>query len=449
LRKRGEDMNIKMKKNTKGFDTMKKVCTLFFLALAVFALTAPAYATPEGMMDPDSIPGNIKFGALKIHPYVYIDQTWTDNVFQRNNMWGPTTYNGKGYSSSGNRSDTVNTVTPGLRFFLPFGTHLFHLNYNAALRTYNTFDQFNNQDQLLHAALGFDFASGLNLLLRNDFIKATTPPRAIYLMTDDYTLNTTGIEAAYKLSDKYKLRAFYEYETKGYSPSQTNAQWDDYTQNKPGAAIYYRFLPLTSALLEFTYQQRGYSRPSYVTTNVDSEVYNIWAGVAWEPASRIKGTFKAGYTEARFKSGVPNWNGVGFMGNINYSYTERTNIIFNAFRGPVPTSYSAFNAPYGDYYVSTSASLAVNHQLPSNFVAKANISYTNNYYRQVGTYTPTPGQTLERQNVNIPAFGLGIDYTIRKGTSIGIHYDYSLYDSNIAIEGYKENRLGLLLSIAL
>ncbi|MCX5815326.1 MAG: outer membrane beta-barrel protein [Proteobacteria bacterium] len=446
-------MNIKRKKNTKGFDITKKSCTLFFLAIVIFAFTIPVYAAaPEGMMDPDSIPGNIKLGALKIHPYVYVDQTWTDNVFQRNNMWGPTVYNGKGYTSSGNRSDTVNTVTPGIRLFLPFGTHLFHLNYNAALKTYNVFDQFNNQDQLLHAAVGFNFGSGLNVLLRNDFIKAANPPRAIYLMTDDYTLNTTGIEASYKLADRYKVKAFYEYETKGYSPSQTSAQWDDYKQNKPGVALYYRFLPLTSALLEFSYQQRDYSRPSYVTTNVNSEVYNLWTGLAWEPAARIKGTFKIGYTEARFKGGsVPNWNGIGFMGNVNYAFTERTTVIFNAFRGPIATSYTAFNSAYGDYYVSTSASLAVNHQLPSNFVAKANISYTNNSYAQYGTYVAnrTNGQSIVKQSVNIPAFGLGLDYVIRKGMSLGIHYDYSLYDSNIDIEGWKENRIGLLLSIVL
>jgi hypothetical protein len=428
----------------RGLDAMKKSCVPFFLAIAVLALafTMPAYAVPEGMMDPDSIPGNIKLGAVKFHPYVYIDQTWTDNVFQRNDRWGPSVQNGKGYSSSGNRSDTINMVTPGIRLFVPFGTHLFHLNYNAAIKSYNTFSQFNNQDQLLHAALGFDFASGLNVLLRNDFIKASTPPRAIYLMTDDYTMNTSGIEASYKFADRYKLAAFYEYEMKSFSPSMGNAQWDDYTQSKPGLTLFYRFLPLTSALLEFNYQQRNYSRPGYVATNVDSDVYNLWTGLAWEPAARIKGTFKIGYTEARFKSSVPNWNGLGFRGNVQYAFTERTQFTFNAFREPQATSYTAFSAPYGDYYIATGANLAVSHNFPSNFIGKARVSYTNNYYRQTGSAN-------ERQNVNNPAFGLGLDYTIRKGASIGIHYDYNLYDSNINIEGYKENRLGLLLSIAL
>jgi len=435
------DMRIMIKK---GLNGMKKNCILTSLmaAIIVFAFSMPLYATPAGMMDPDSIPGNIKLGALKVHPYVYIDQTWTDNVFQRNNLWGPSVQNGKGYSSSGNRSDTVNLTTPGIRLFLPFGTHLFHLNYNAALKTYNTFSQFNNQDQLLHAALGFDFASKLNILLRNDFIKASTPPRAIYLMTDDYTMNTSGIEASYKLADRYKVAAFYEYEMKGFSPSPGNAQWDDYTQHKPGATLFYRFLPLTSALLEFSYQKREYSRPSIATINVDSEFYNLWTGLAWEPAARIKGTFKIGYTEARFKSSVPNWSGLGFMGNVTYAFTERTRFNFNAFRMPQATSYTAFNAPYGDYYISTGATLAVNHQFPSNFVGKANVGYTNNYYRQCGTANV-------RQNVNNPVFGLGLDYIIRKGTSIGVHYDYNLYDSNINVEGYKENRLGLLLTVVL
>jgi hypothetical protein len=425
-----------------GFVAMKKYCLSFFLAIAILAVTIPAHAVPEGMMDPDSIPGNIKIGAVKFHPYVYIDQTWTDNVFQRNNMWGPSNQNGKSYSSSGNRSDTINKVTPGIRLFVPFGTHLFHLNYNADLKTYNIFSEFNNQDQLLHGALGFDFASGLNVLLRNDFIKASTPPRAIYLMTDDYTMNTSGVEASYKFADRYKLKAFYEYEMKSFSPSQGNAQWDNYTQNKPGVTLFYRFMPLTSALLEFNYQNRAYSRPSIATINVDSDIYNLWTGLAWEPAARIKGTFKIGYTEARFKSSVPNWNGLGFMGNVQYAFTSRTHFTFNAFRGPQATSYTAFNAPYGDYYVSTSASLAVRHELPSNFVAKANVGYTNNYYRQYGS-------AKVRQNVNNPTFGLGLDYIFRKGSSIGFHYDYNLYDSNVAIEGYKENRLGLLLSIAL
>ncbi len=430
-----------------------KINSMKMFLLVIFVLlvyTIPAQAVPAGMMDPESIPGNIKFGSLKVHPYVYVDQTWTDNVFQRNGLWGPTVQNGKYYSSSGNRSDTINKVTPGIRFFLPFGgTHLFHLNYNADLKTYNVFSQFNNQDQLLHAAVGFDFASGLNLLVRNDFIKANTPPRSLSGMTDEYTMNTSGLETSYKFADKYKIAAFYEYETKSFSPSNGNAQWDNYTQHKPGLTFFYRFLPLTSALLEFSWQSRSYSRPDYVTTNIDSDYYNLWTGLSWEPAARIKGTFKIGYTSAKFKSSVSNWSGLGFKGDVTYAFTNRTHFNLNAFREVLATSFTAFNSPYGDYYISTGATLSVNHQFPSNFVGKVNIGYTNNDYAQYGIYTPRNGQRKVKQNVNNPNFGLGLDYIIRKGTSLGVHYRYNNYDSNIDVEKYKENRLGFLLSIAL
>ena len=136
-----------------------------------------------------------------------------------------------------------------------------------------------------------------------------------------------------------------------------------------------------------------------------------------------------------------------FKGDVTYAFTNRT-FNLNAFRECWP-HLSRHSTRYGDYYISTGATLSVNHQFPSNFVGKVNIGYTNNDYAQYGIYTPRNGQRKVKQNVNNPNFGLGLDYIIRKGTSLGVHYRYNNYDSNIDVEKYKENRLGFLLSIAL
>jgi hypothetical protein len=205
-------------------------------------------------------------------------------------------------------------------------------------------------------------------------------------------------------------------------------------ENSVRTTAYIQIQPKTQVLVEYKYRNIQY--PAASASGRDGNANSGMVGVKGEITSKITGIAKAGYKYQDYQNGEDYSAPIAFV-SLDYSATERMNVLFSYERNALESSYSGSNFYSADHF-----SADIKYDLGRNFTAKALGEYFRNAYDK-----RAPGEADKRTD-NIFGVGCGLDYKIKEWALLGIGYHYRQRVSTIGSREYDQHVLSANIKMA-
>ena len=166
------------------------------------------------------------------------------------------------------------------------------------------------------------------------------------------------------------------------------------------------------------------------TAQRDSDETSVVVGTALDLGGKTSGQVYAGYMKRDFDSAqYNNISSLTYGADVLWNINRLTSVEVAAKRSIEETT--AVNA---SAYVNTGVSVAVEHELKRNILLGGSFAIADHQYKGISREDDYVGLGLEAR------------YLINKTFSIGIGYDYSNRDSNVAGNDYTNNQIMLKLT---
>jgi hypothetical protein len=427
------------------------------LVLAALGLTYPAYAqlvplnpyltqqarftnvgyeiypNPFGMYIPLIEIGNIRTGPVLVHPHFGMAQSYTDNVFRTDTLYG------------GRRSDTYTTLAPGLQLQLPFmGRHRLVFDYRSNIERYSNESSQNVTDQTIGTNLIFNLRGGLTLSMLQE-IKTGHDYRGSATATgfaepNKFYNTIFGAEALYAKQAFVRARFKYirwEFIGENAGPRDGRSFGDINTRNR--VENYYaiaagaRVAPKTYLFIEEWIGTHIYE----INKELDSTDYTTAAGARWEATGKTVGEVTVGWQQKTYSNpsgirGSGDFSGLYVNGNLYWTPQERTQVIFNLFRRTNETVVGGTR-----FFVSTGAGIDVRHAFTKKWRATLQFLYDHDSYSDP---IFADNKSLTRKD-NYLTIGPGIWYQIQPWLGARATYFYTERLSNFDSVQYNANVL--------
>lgn len=362
--------------------------------------------------------GNLRYGALEIHPYVSIKETYNDNVFA---------------VATDTKSDWINTITPGIRLELPVRRHLFIAEYNVVINSYSKFSSEDTTDQNARFVADFKLGSLFGLTLRDTYAKGHEPRvSSTSGQIEKFERNAPSVTATYQLADRSKIQLDYTRTSWNFMLSEYRSRNEDLAS----AYFYYRFMPKTSAFIEYDWKNIRYDQKA---NGLDSRVNSGFLGLTWEMTASTRGTVKGGYLQKKFDAAgnddVATW---GASADISHAFSDYSLLKLNAIR-----EVNESSALGTRYFITTGAYAEYAHKLTYRVSAIARASYGIDDYSNA-----IAPDTVARYDKTFLG-GVGLKYQMRDWLEFSLDYNYRNRNSNIPVNDLKENAVSLTINFAL
>jgi len=391
-------------------------------------------AFPAGVQSQAPIgQGNIKVGALKIHPSIGVTGTYTDNVYQ--------SYDGKAKESA-----FIATVSPGVQLVLPFSRHSISAGYRADVNRYSNFSENNYVSHTADAKLNLDFPGGLQVTVSDTFVASDVtrkwkdqpglggendPYRA-----KPYNANDFLTKVRYQFADRWAAAVWYNFYKYDYDKEYDRS--GSFDRHLGAGSLFYRFSPKTDALLEFQHSTVEYPKNS----PYDNKNNTLYVGLGFDPSAKINGYFKVGWTQKKydqrlaFADNKDDFNGFSTQIDLSYSLTPYDVINFRGIR--LIEEDLDTNAPF----MRTDISLGYTHVMAMNTKIRPNarLGYAKHDYEGRGTDVDGIRKLRDEK---IYYASLGVDYAMQRWLTWSLGYTYRKQDSNFIRYDYDENRVFL------
>ena len=376
-------------------------------------------------------PGNIHFGDLKVHPYLNVQEEFTDNYFlthrSRKNEW-------------------YTTIIPGINLQLPFKRHKLILDYHSEIERHNEYTRFDGTFHDASGLLELKFGRRLGLNIEYQYTKSRTLPDSEDDTVDDYHYYQGKVEALYQLTNRYKLTVAYLNNIK-YFQDHENRE-DDFTMNEIPVTLHYRFLAKTHLLLEYAFSQIDNKDLGDVDT--DNDNHRIWVGLEWDPDAKITGRIAGGYITRRYEheEGGDDEDTFGMEGDLSYLFSKLLTFRLKLERQIIQSEATSDQAIYGVHYTHTGGMLSLIYKIPflTTGLLKSSTSIGGFYYND--DYTRR-GILIEKRDDDRYGGNVGLSFKYRGRIGFTLNYVYTDNDSNIPVETYRENRVFFQFSIML
>ncbi len=358
--------------------------------------------------------GNIHFGKLELHPYLFLQGIMSDNIYS---------------TSTDPKSDRIVQTTPGARLQFPFGVHLFEADYHAMFRRYDTYDGEDTDDHAANGQMDLYFGSRLSLKLSGQFEKGHEPRGASATgFIEVFRRNEAFISGAYQLAGRSKLQI--DYRRTGYNFMLSDFR--DREEDVASASIFYRFMPKTSVFIEYDHKTVDIIPE---TATLDNTMDYFLAGLTWEATARSKGTIKAGRVAKDFESAeVEDADKVVVFVDLDHKFTEYTSLLISAKRDLNET-----NVLGSSYYATTGITGEFKHRFNARFAGLLRSSYGKD------DFSPTTPARIDRMHTE----GAGLRYSIREWFEIGGDYRYRSRVSNVDAYNYRDHQSILSITLIL
>jgi polysaccharide biosynthesis protein VpsM len=378
------------------------------LLLFALCLPVPAFAAA----------GNIHYEALQIHPFVSVQEAYTDNVFA---------------VATNTEHDWITTLTPGISLLLPYGRHSFSADYRVAYAMHSRFASEDTTDQYANGMADLKLGSLFGLKLSDAYTKGHEPRNSSTSgEIEKYEKNAATVVGTYQLADRSKVQVDY---TRDFWNFAVN-DYRDRQEDLVAAYVYYRFLPRTSGFIEYDFRNFNYDQKQ---NGLDSKTNYGFLGVMWEMSAITKGTVKAGYLSKQFdasgQEGLRTWTA---SADVNHAFSESASIRLVALRDANESSALGTR-----YYITTGAYGQYTQKLAAKISGVARISYGVDDYSN-----PIPPDTLARYDKTFVG-GVGLKYQMRDWLEFALDYDHRNRDSNIDVNDMVENTYSLTVNFAL
>ena len=367
----------------------------------------------------------IGYGRFTFLPQLALQETYRSNLY---------------LTSSDRKSDFVTTVTPGMGLRYLFGNNsMFSLDYKVGFLNFARYSSNNYQDHRANGLLHWVASGGLEFTLGDSFTRSTLERVQTMVREEPFTENFFNGAAAYRFTDRWKVEGKYIRDDTAYDSSQFNLA--DYTSNLYGTSLYYRFLPRTSGLVEYDYVIKSFPNDRLV----DQTQHLAYAGLAFDPAGKLKGSLKAGYGWQEFNTSVQgrdnsprNWI---MAVQVVDDFDSRTSATLDALRA-FATDATLVNASY----INTWATLTLQHFFTGKIGAVGVVSYRERDYTE-NLLDPGTG-TLGKRTDKIWTSGVGGFYNIQKWLQVRLEYQYQDSNSNFSQYSYVDHRVSLRMVLS-
>jgi len=386
---------------------MKLIKPFMLFIILVMCLPATAFSA-----------GNLHIGALEIHPFVSVKETYNDNVFAvANNTTG----------------DWVNTITPGIRLALPYRRHLFTAEYNAVINTYSKYGSEDTTDHNAKVLADFKIGSLFGVTFSDTYAKGHEPrDSSTSGQIEKFEKNAPSVTATYQLADRSKIQMDYTRTSWNFMLSEYRSRDEDLVSTY----FYYRFMPKTSAFVEYDWKNVAYDEK---VNGLDSRVHSGFLGLTWEMSASTRGTVKGGYMQKKFdaanKEDYGTW---GASADISHAFSDYASLKVIAMR-----EVNESSALGTRYFVTTGAYAEYTHKLTYKISAVARASYGVDDYSDA-----IAPDTVARSDKTLLG-GVGLKYQMRDWLEFVLDYNYRDRNSNIPVNDLSQNAYSLTINFAL
>ncbi len=385
------------------------------LHLWCFLLCVSCFAAPQ------RVGAWIGSGRLTLLPELGIQETYRSNIY---------------LTESAKKSDLITTMTPGAGLRYLFGRNSLDLGYKVGFLSFGKYSSNNYQDHRAHGQLNLLGPGGLQFTLADAFTRSTLERVGVITRQRPFHYNTFSGAANYGFADRWSASAKYLRDDQTFDSFRDRSA--EYTNNLYGASLYYRFLPRMSGLVEYDYVVKDFVS----STLSDHKDRLAYAGVAFDPAGKLKGSFKAGYGWKNFDTHVAgrdnspaNWI---MAAQIVEAFDARTSLTLDATRA-LADDIDIGNASY----IDTFASVAFQHYFTAKIGAAGTVTYRQGDYLDKLTEPVTGASKLRTDKAWI--FGGALFYQIQPWLQTRLEYQFQDKASNFAQYSYNEHRVILRL----
>jgi hypothetical protein len=386
---------------------MKKIGSLTLFLLLVLCLPAPAFSA-----------GNLHFGALEIHPYVSVHETYDDNIFA---------------VAKDTTNDWITTITPGIKLALPIQRQTFTAEYNAVINRYSSYSSEDTTDHNARVLADFKLGSLFGLALSDTYAKGHEPRvSSTSGQIEKFEKNAPSVTATYQLADRSKIQLDYTRTSWDFMLSEYRSREEDLVS----AYFYYRFMPKTSAFIEYDWKNVGYDQK---TNGLDSRVHSGFLGLTWEMTASTRGTVKGGYLQKKFDDASKEEYGTwGASADINHAFSDDASLKITAMRDVNESSALGTN-----YFVTTGAFAEYTHKLTYKISAVVRTSYG------VDDYSNAIAPDTEARCDKTFLGGVGLKYQMQDWLEFALDYNYRDRKSNLPVNDLRQNTYSLAVNFAL
>ena len=355
----------------------------------------------------------LRAGDLEVHPYLWVTERWTDNVFNTN---------------TDKESDFSTVFTPGIRLILPMVQKRYHLDLQAQadFAVYNKFSSQNSASYMVMGKFDGKLPSGITLNVYDVFRKSFDPP-GVNLSTEIeyYYENAVSASMAYDLSNRFTARLDYTNHILSYDDNQLS--YRNRSDNTVATYLFYRIMPKTSVFVEYQYVKFNYDDSA---EDNNSENY-VYGGVTWDVTAKSTGRIQAGYQTKRYdNSSLGRYNSFVFDVALDHNFDSKNSLKLLASRRTHETNLAGTL-----FYTTTGFLIQYYHRITGKITARGDVGYGQDMYS---------GGVPRRDNTWKAAVWLF--YQIRKWLRIELGYDYTNRNSNIDEFSYRNNSFYLKLN---
>lgn len=388
---------------------MKKIYRIYFILILILNLLSVDYSFSQG---------NMKVGAIEVHPRIKVAEEYDDNIF-----WEP----------DNEKEDWITILTPGIRFNLPFNgkRHLLSLDYYADIAWFNKFSDQNYQNHYITGLLDLNFPEWYVDL--KDKFSPKTSDRAETEFTDRVERRDNRFTSL--LGREFNKLAFelgYENFWIDYDPIEQDEL--DRMDNIGTLVGYVQVLPKTKALLEYNYADIGY----YNSDSRDGSYNQVRIGLKGSPTDKMTLIGKVGYQDRNYShSGEPDWNHISAYLDLVERFTERIMLHLNYALTAEESTYRINN-----FYKINRIRAELRYRIFTKFTIYLGGSFGKHDYPE----TTTEGNQTDKRNDDLWEAHGGLRYDIKDWLFTEIEYNYRERDSNLDLLDYDDNKISLRIA---
>lgn len=367
----------------------------------------------------------VRAGSFILYPSITVSETYDDNIYAVN---------------AGKTDDFITQVSPEFRFDSNWSRHA--LSFQGGLDYYKYADNGDEDrtDWNLGSTGRIDFLRSTNLVgsvnySRNHedrgdstFIGGGAEPVEYDLFDSAVTLNHRINRMIFALGGGY---TDIDYKDTPAVPFGTIDQdFRDREVLSGVARVGYAVSPDTNVYLQGRVNQRNYKQqPPVVAVDRDSDGYSLVVGSEFLISRLMQGMIEIGYQEQNYDTpGLPTVKGIYYQAGVDWYVTPLTTVRFSA-----SSSVDESDSLLASGSLSQRVGLGFDHELLRNLILSGDVSYQNNDFKGVA-----------REDEYLRA-GLGVNYMLNRYLALGVNYNYTDRDSNVAGLDYKRNVVGVSL----
>ncbi len=353
-------------------------------------------------------------GKTEITPIVKVEQMVDDNIY---------------LDSESLNSSSVTNFRPALQIASINRKNVLLFNGGGDFFFYAKDPDRNNAQHGIFKLLGnFDFAGGMTLGVKNNFLNTSDPASSELTERVKRVENRSGLNVGYKISRKTSidvsgLFVLHNYKESGYSHYERS-------EISGASTLFFQALPKTSILASL-----GLGTINYDSADRDLGFSQIELGIKGDFTSKTHALVKGGYHIRNYSdSSIDDFNAPVFSLEVGNKFSPNTSLSLSGVYGLNESFYGT-----NSHYKFVKGIIGLNQKVMNKINGYIGIDMmVNNYPDET-----TESSVTKKRKDNILGSSLKLDYDVNEWIGLGANYRYRNRDSNHSAWDYTNNKFNL------